>query len=138
MESLLRTISDSAGLDLGSLLDTVDGDEKTLALEKAVELLEERRRAEGQLKAEGERAASAILPDSFQSCLLEGSHTMEKVGPSSAYNILSGRLTFHSRIDSSARAARRPSPRTYLPRSPRCRQAAARLWSRTTPPRWST
>ncbi|KAM0754760.1 hypothetical protein T439DRAFT_321802 [Meredithblackwellia eburnea MCA 4105] len=46
MEQVLRNIGSSTGMDLGALLDETDDSEKTMALERAVELLEERRRVE--------------------------------------------------------------------------------------------
>ncbi|KAM0754614.1 hypothetical protein T439DRAFT_321650 [Meredithblackwellia eburnea MCA 4105] len=46
MESVLRELALGAGVDLSELLDTAEDDEKTEALEQAVEILEERRRLE--------------------------------------------------------------------------------------------
>ncbi|KAM0754759.1 hypothetical protein T439DRAFT_321801 [Meredithblackwellia eburnea MCA 4105] len=58
MEALLRTISASAGLDIGALLDEIDDDEKTEALERAVDLLRERRKEQGSSPSDQSTADS--------------------------------------------------------------------------------
>ena len=66
MEGLLRSISVSAGVDeIGALLDTVDDDEKTQALERAVEVLTARHRTEQDTRTPEDHSptgADDILP----------------------------------------------------------------------------
>ncbi|KAK4702738.1 hypothetical protein P7C70_g3481, partial [Phenoliferia sp. Uapishka_3] len=70
MESLLRSISTQAGVEIGMLLDTAEDDEKTLALEKAVEVLlgqkRDREKMEEAAKGKGKERWGGALEDIVQ------------------------------------------------------------------------